>query len=348
MIHTNEKTVVIFTGPLKRRGGVQILVDLGCTIARETPVVMVAEETSESSYYLSIMKNHPNVYLFLKKPKPLFPILHSAIWTMKIAWRFRRLSAVASAPQILLPVWIGGLFGRNLVYIVQGVETLKFGLAGLLSSILVRLNLLLPVRKKIAMTDSIHQELQRLSILSENGVRPWLSKEFMVESSIPKVSGRQFDFGIFYSDSFLKGGDRLQPLIEFFPGKKFLVFSNINPNFNVESENVTWCVGLLPSEVYAKLKQVKLMISISRYEGFGLPIEEALICGCAVVGFYNRGIENFFHHPLFLKVITDYHDIERSLDEAILIGDEIYAKQVDTLKNDQIGLPNALADAVCT
>lgn len=340
--------IAVFTGPLKRRGGVQILLDLGYLMAETRPVIFVTEETVESKQDIVRIDRRSNIKLLIREQTRFLPMLGSVWWTMKVAWQLRHTTIVASAPQSLLPIWVAASFGRNIVYLVQGVEVLGEGLKGLLLSRLAILNFSLPVKKRIALSESIHQELKQNSVNTINGFRPWLSQEFLKKAIIPRLSERKYDFALFYTDSFLKGGDRLQPLVDRFPNNSFVVFSVLKSKDRLERSNLEWCTGLNSNDIKAKLLDVKMLISISRYEGFGLTVEEALISGCAVIGFYNRGLKNFYDFPLFLGVITNYGDIERAAERAKSIEHDCVLKQSEQIRKSQHELPRRVVNAICS
>jgi glycosyltransferase involved in cell wall biosynthesis len=47
--------------------------------------------------------------------------------------------------------------------------------------------------------------------------------------------------------------------------------------------NVTWCEGVTDEELAALYRGARCLVYASLYEGFGIPVAEALACGCPVV-----------------------------------------------------------------
>jgi len=61
--------------------------------------------------------------------------------------------------------------------------------------------------------------------------------------------------------------------------------------------------GLLPEEIAAEFSRAAIFVSSSWYEGFGLPVLEAMACGAAVVCTDSKGIDDFaFHNENCIKV----------------------------------------------
>jgi glycosyltransferase involved in cell wall biosynthesis len=91
----------------------------------------------------------------------------------------------------------------------------------------------------------------------------------------------------------------------------------------VEGENVRWLGEVRDDELARLYRGAKAVVYVSLYEGFGLPVLEAMACGAPVVAARNGAIEEVAGDAAVLVDPLDPDAIAAGLAEAIDRRDEL-------------------------
>ncbi|HDP67580.1 MAG TPA: glycosyltransferase [Candidatus Marinimicrobia bacterium] len=152
--------------------------------------------------------------------------------------------------------------------------------------------------KKIAISGWIIDEFQALNETAYGPLGNAVNaNEFYLEQEYIE---RSTDLAVVYHPAKIKGaGDTLYILKELkkkFPKLTAILISSRRPYHCIPA----WVdVHIRPDiDTLRKLyNSTKIFLHTSYWEGWGLPVMEAMACGCAIVAYRNKGLMEFIRHP---------------------------------------------------
>ena len=96
----------------------------------------------------------------------------------------------------------------------------------------------------------------------------------------------------------------------------------------VKLEKNVHFLGYVPIELMPSLyREALALVFPSLYEGFGIPLLEAMACGCAVVGFDSIGGRDYFEHGENAYIVNygDFEGLAEEVDPELKV-EEIYQR----------------------
>ncbi len=181
------------------------------------------------------------------------------------------------------------IHGRKF-YLLQSFETYFSNAAKILQT--YRLPL-----KKIAISQWIIDEL---ALLGEQGFGPLGNAIDPDEFYLTETNqARPFDVIFLYHPHRIKGAraglNILRSLKRNYPECRVVIVAARQPVHRFPK----WIeLRIRPSvaELRELYNSAKILLHTSRWEGWGLPVMEAMACGCSVVAWRNRGVQEFLQH----------------------------------------------------
>ncbi|MGH9438024.1 MAG: glycosyltransferase family 4 protein [Terriglobia bacterium] len=146
----------------------------------------------------------------------------------------------------------------------------------------------------VAMTPSAVADFRaRFRLPCTHVIHGWVDTDIFSPRCVPSPSDGCMRVLIVGNDSRRKGMDLL-PELRALLGSKFLitVVSGLRGGRRFGSKGITWKSGLSVAELVEQYRASDLVISLSRYEGFGYSALEAMACAKPVVAFDVTGIQD--------------------------------------------------------
>jgi len=175
-------------------------------------------------------------------------------------------------------------------YLLQSLETYFSNVKEILQTYHLPL-------KKIAISNWIIKEI---NALNETALGPLgnaiNTNEFYIESD---NNDRPFDVMVIYHSSKIKGAkDALKVLRNLKSKNPKLTTVLVAPRKPIHHIPKWISVNIKPDidTLRTLYNSSKVFLHTSHWEGWGLPVMEAMACGCAVVAYANKGVSEFLEH----------------------------------------------------
>jgi len=174
--------------------------------------------------------------------------------------------------------------------------------------------------QKIAISQWIINEIEALGETAAGPLGNAInSNEFYLESNNPE---RPIDIMFHYHPAKIKGAVEvlsvLKNLKKRFPDLTAILISARKPVHRIP-EWIEQYIHLSMDELRHLYNSSKIFLHTSHWEGWGLPVMEAMACGCAVIAYRNYGINEFVIHQKngLLTEIGDRKQMQRLTEQLL-------------------------------